>query len=59
MKKGDWAGLVDYQETPMLLKKYNTLKRVIDVGYIEYKGKMRKLVLTEDGLVYKVKEAKH
>ena len=60
VKKGDWVGLVNYEETPMLQqkKKENERTRVRDVGYTEHKGSKRKLIMTEDGSVFRVKKSK-
>ena len=59
VQKGDWAGVLDYDEVPLLpaKKKRNALK-VLDVKPVEHKGQKRKLLLTEDGTVYKVKRSK-
>ena len=56
VQKGDWTGLLDYEKVPLLPanKKRNAVK-VLDVNSVEHKGQKRKLLLTEDGTVYKVK----
>ena len=59
VQHGDWAGVLDYDEVSLLpvKKKRNALK-VLDVKPVEHKGQKRKLMLTEDGTVYKVKRSK-
>ena len=59
VQKGDWTGLLDYEKVPLLPanKKRNAVK-VLDVKSVEHKGQKRKLLLTEDGTVYKVKRSK-
>ena len=58
VKKGDWVGLVNYTETPMLQQKKIENIRVVDVGYTEHKGIKRKIIMTEDGTVFRVKKSK-
>ena len=59
VQHGDWAGVLGYDEVPLLpaKKKHNALK-VLDVKPVEHKGQKRKLLLAEDGTVYKVKRSK-
>ena len=59
VQRGDWAGVVDYEKVPLLPanKKRNSVK-VLDVKSVEHKGQKRKLLLTVDGTVYKVKRSK-
>ena len=59
VQKGDWTGLLDYEKVPLLPanKKRNAVK-VLDVKSVEHKEQKRKLLLTEDGTVYKVKRSK-
>ena len=59
VQKGDWTGLLDYEKVPLFPanKKRNTVK-VLDVKSVEHKGQKRKLLLAEDGTVYKVKRSK-
>ena len=60
VQKGDWTGLLlDYEKVPLLPanKKRNTVK-VLDVKSVEHKKQKRKLLLAEDGTVYKVKRSK-
>ena len=59
VQKRDWTGLLDYEKVPLLPanKKRNAVK-VLDVKSVEHKGQKRKLLLTEDGTVYKVKRSK-
>ena len=52
VQRGDWAGVVDYEN-----KKRNAVK-VLDVKSVEHKGQKRKLLLAEDGTVYKVKRSR-
>ena len=49
----------DYEKVPLLPanKKRKAIK-VLDVNPIGHKGQKRKLLLTEDGTVYKVKRSK-
>ena len=60
VQKGDWAGVLDYVKVPLLpasnKRRYNL--KVIDVKSIEHKNKKHKLLLVEDGSVYKVKRSK-
>ena len=58
-QKGDWSDLLDNKKVPLLPanKKRNAVK-VLDVKSVEHKGQKRKLLLTEDGTVYKVKRSK-
>ena len=60
VRKGDWTGLVDNKKMPLLPanKKRGFLKVLDDVKSVEHKGQKRKLLLAEDGTVYKVKRAK-
>lgn len=60
VKKGDWVGLVKYQDAPALQKRngFAATTRILDVGYTQHKGKKRKLVLTEEGSVYKIKASR-
>jgi len=53
------TGIPDYKGMPLLpaKKKRNALK-VLDAKSVEHKGHKRKLLLTEDGTVYKVKRSK-
>ena len=59
VERGDWVGVVDYEKVPLLPvnKKRNAVK-VLDVKSVEHKGVKRKLLLAEDGTVYKVKCSK-
>ena len=59
VQKGDWTGILDYEKVPLLPanKKRNAVK-VLDVKSVEHKGQKRKLLLAEDGTVYKVKRSK-
>ena len=59
LQKGDWASVLDYEKVPLLpaSNKHSVLK-VLDVKPVEHKGQKRKLLLTVDGTVYKVKRSK-
>ena len=54
---GDWTASVEYAKTPML-SKHDGSTCVVDVRSIEVKGKKRKLLLTDEGVVYKLKRSK-
>ena len=54
-KQGDWSGLVDKKEVPMLSSKDKDDK-VLDVKTVTHNFRKRKLVLLEDGNVYKIKK---
>ena len=54
---GDWTAFVDYSKTEML-KKQDGSTCVVDVKTVEVKGKKRKLLLTDKGSVYKLKQSK-
>ena len=50
VQKGDWSGLVDYKQVPMLSSK-NKDTKVLDVKTVTHNSQKRKLVLLEDGNV--------
>ena len=54
VQKGDWSGLVDYKQDPMLSSK-NKDAKMLDVKTVTHNYQKRKLVLLEDGNVYKIK----
>ena len=56
-EKGDWTSVVDYKKTPMLTI-FDGSTCVVDVRCMEISGKKRKLLLTSDGDVYKLKKSK-
>ena len=59
VQRGDWFGVLDYEKVPLLpAKKKRSLLKVLDVKPIEHNGQKRKLVLTEEETVYKVKRSK-
>ena len=59
VQHGDWAGVLDYDEVPLLpAKKKRSALKVLDVKSVEHRGQKRKLQLAEDGTVYKVKRSK-
>lgn len=53
--EGDWAGLLKYSEIALYTKKriFLYFVRVIDIAYKIHKRKKRKIVLTENGDVYR------
>ena len=58
VQHGDWAGVLDYDEVPLLpAKKKRSALKVLDVKPVEHKGVKRKLLLAE-GTVYKVKRSR-
>ena len=59
VQRGDWAGVLDYERVALLApsKKCKAVK-VLGVNSIEHKGQKRKLLLTEDGVVYNIKRSK-
>ena len=57
MQQGDWSGLVYYKQVPMLSSK-NKDAKVLDVKTVTHNSQKRKLVLLEDGNVYKIKKSK-
>ena len=57
VQKGDWSGYVEYKSVPMLSSK-NKDTKVLDVKTVTHNSQKRKLVLLEDGTVYKIKKSK-
>ena len=57
LQKGDWSGLVDYKQVRMLSSK-NKDTKVVDVKTVTHNSQKHKLVLLEDGNVYKIKKSK-
>ena len=57
VQQGDWSGLVDYKQVPMLSSK-NKDAKVLDLKTVKNNSQKRKLVLLEDGNVYKIKKSK-
>ena len=57
IQRGDLSGLVDYKQVPMLSSK-NKDAKVFDVKTVIHNSQKSKLVLLEDGNVYKIKKAK-
>ena len=53
VQQGDWSGL----KVPMLSSKNNEAK-VLDLQTVTHNSQKRKLVLLEDGNVYKIKKSK-
>jgi hypothetical protein len=60
VRKGDWAGIIQYSDTPIIKQRKGNeaTTRVLDVSNVEHKGQKRKLVLTDDGNVYRVKASR-
>ena len=59
VQRGDWTGILNYERVPLLPASNKREKlKVLDVKPVEHKGQKRKLVLTENGTVYKVKQSK-
>ena len=54
---GDWTAHVDYKKTPILTK-HDGSTCIVDVKDVEVKGIKRKLLLADDGSVYKLKKSK-
>ena len=54
---GCWSGLVYYKQVPMLSAE-NKDAKVLDVKTVRHNFQKRKLVLLEDGNVYKIKKSK-
>ena len=59
VQQGDWSGLVDYKQVPMLSLR-NKDAKVLDVKTVTHNSQEQehKLVLLEDGNVYKIKKSK-
>ena len=59
MQHGDWTGGLHYDKVSLLPpRKKRTAKKVLDFKPVEHKGQKRKLVLIDDGTVYKFKRSK-
>ena len=56
-EKGDWTAIVDYKKTDML-SRFDGSTCIVDVRSIDVKGAKRKLLLTNNGTVYKLKKSK-
>ena len=54
---GDWTACVDFAKTPMLINRDGSTC-VVDVKKVDVRGKKRKLLLTDQGIVYKLKQSK-
>ena len=52
----DWTAHVEYSKTP-ILGRFDGSPCVVDVKAIDVKGVKRKLLLTQDGSVYKLKRS--
>ena len=53
----DWSSLVDYSKTAML-KKLDGSTCVVDIKSVQVKGAKRKLLLTNDGHIFKLKKSR-
>ena len=53
----DWTVHVDYAKTP-ILRHQDGSTCVVDVKTVDVKGTKRKLLLTNEGTVYKLKKSK-
>ena len=51
---GDWTAMVEYTKIPML-RKFDGSTCMVDVKSVDIKGVKRKLLLTDNGTVYKLK----
>ena len=54
---GDWTAHVDYTKTP-ILRRQDGGTCIVDVKTVDVKGTKRKLLLTNEGNVYKLKKSK-
>jgi hypothetical protein len=56
----DWACNLKYKDLPWYIKKDNRHKRtrVLGVRFVEHKGTARKVVLTEDGSIFRLRSPK-
>ena len=54
VQQGDWSGLVDYKQVPMLSSK-NKDAKILDVKTVTNNSQKRKLVPLEDRNVYKIR----
>ena len=54
-KPGDWTACFDFSKTSMLIN-WDGSTCVVDVKAIDVKGKKRKVLLTDQGTVYKLKK---
>ena len=57
IQSGQWHKLVNYSKTPLLTTQDGSTC-VIDVQTIEHKGQKRKLLLTDNGQVFKLKKSR-
>ena len=57
IQSGQWHKLVNYSKTPLLTAQDGSTC-VIDVQTVEHKGQKRKLLLTDDGQVFKLKKSR-
>ena len=52
---GDWTACIDFSKTPLLINRDGSTC-VVYVKTIDVKGKKRKVLLTDQGTVYKLKK---
>ena len=57
IQSGQWHKLVNYSKTPLLTTQDGSTC-VIDVQTVEHKGQKRKLLLTDNGQVFKLKKSR-
>ena len=58
-KKDDWAKLLTFEELPTLsMEEGREEIRVKDVATVEHKGKKRKLIRTDEDVIYRLKRTK-
>ena len=55
VNRGDWFRVVDYKDAILYIQP-NGSKKLIDVKDVEVKGKKRKLLLSAEGRVYKLRK---
>ena len=53
----DWSALIEYNKIPFI-KKFDGTLCVMDVKEVNVKGQKRKLLLSDDGQVYRIKRSK-
>ncbi len=58
VQAGDWAGILDYNKVKLLPGGVRTGQTVLDVRSVSVKGTKRKVVLMENGDIYKIKRSR-
>ena len=58
VQNGDWAGLLDYKKVNLLPMHRETKSQVLDFKSVNVKGTKRKLVLLDNGDIFKLKKSK-